>query len=71
MKFFLGILLCSISFLNINAQSNIINKTDEQGLKQGKWKKLYRHGVTAYEGQFINDIEYGTFNYYYDDGSNE
>ena len=57
MNFINTILLIGILTVTANAQNNSINVTDKKGFKQGKWKKLYRHGVIAYEGQFKDNIE--------------
>lgn len=40
------------------------NFTDDQGRKQGYWKK-WENGELQYEGQFKDDKPYGTFTYYY------
>jgi antitoxin component YwqK of YwqJK toxin-antitoxin module len=37
-----------------------INQTDEQGRKQGLWKKVYPSGVTAYEVTFKDNKPVGT-----------
>lgn len=44
-----------------------INKTDSQGRKQGIWKK-YEKGKLVYEGQFKDNIPFGTFKYYHPNG---
>lgn len=44
-----------------------INVTDKNGKKQGVWKK-YEQGKLLYEGQFKDDVPFGTFKYYYDNG---
>jgi antitoxin component YwqK of YwqJK toxin-antitoxin module len=38
-----------------------INKTDQQGRKQGHWIKKYPRGNTMYEGSFIDDKPVGEF----------
>ncbi len=41
------------------------NKVDEQGRKQGPWKKTYPNSVAVrYEGQFKDDKPVGKFRYY-------
>ncbi len=62
------IILISAIFLPllIMAQDRI-NVTDKNGKKQGVWKK-YEQGKLLYEGQFKDDVPYGTFKYYYTDG---
>lgn len=44
------------------------NQKDEEGLKQGNWKKLHKNGKTRYEGQFKDDKAIGLFRYYYPNG---
>lgn len=44
-----------------------INVTDKNGKKQGVWKK-YENGHVVYEGQFKDDVPYGTFRYYHANG---
>jgi antitoxin component YwqK of YwqJK toxin-antitoxin module len=48
------------------AQDNI-NVVDKNGKKQGPWKK-YESGKLVYEGQFKDDVPYGTFKYYHTNG---
>ena len=68
MKRLLMMLLC---FLTVGAFAQIdttnINKTDSKGRKQGVWKK-YEKGVLDYEGQFKDNVPYGTFKYYHPNG---
>lgn len=49
------------------AQTANINKTDEQGKKQGVWIKKYPGGNIQYEGTFKNDHPVGEFKRYYED----
>lgn len=44
-----------------------INVTDKNGKKQGPWKKI-ENGKVLYEGQFKDDVPYGTFKYYHTNG---
>ena len=44
-----------------------INVKDKNGKKQGVWKK-YENGHKVYEGQFKDDVPYGTFKYYHTNG---
>lgn len=44
------------------------NKTDKNGLKQGKWVKMWDNGMVRYEGFFKNDKPTGTFKYFYPSG---
>lgn len=60
---FLLLLLFGLSSLGQN-----LNQTDANGLKQGKWKKLYNNGKVRYEGEFKDDKPMGTFHYYYETG---
>jgi antitoxin component YwqK of YwqJK toxin-antitoxin module len=45
------------------------NRTDEHGLRQGKWTGTYSNGAVRYKGQFRNGKPYGTFFYYYPTGA--
>ncbi len=51
------------------AQNNgtVTNRTDASGRKQGVWKK-YEEGKLVYEGQFKDNVPYGTFRYYHENG---
>ncbi len=40
---------------------------DKDGKKQGVWKK-YEDGTLVYQGQFKDDVPYGTFRYYHKNG---
>lgn len=45
------------------------NVTDSKGRKQGVWSKTYpKSNVLQYKGQFKDNIPFGTFTYYYEDG---
>ena len=68
MKKLLVMLLCLVSlgaFAQIDTAN--INKSDAQGRKQGPWKK-YESGKLVYEGQFKDNVPYGTFHYYHANG---
>ena len=45
----------------------LFNQVDENGLKQGFWKKHYPNGNIRYTGRFLNDRPVGTFKRYYED----
>jgi len=45
-----------------------INKSDQQGRRQGKWIKKYPNERIMYEGLFKNDHPVGEFKRYYEDG---
>ncbi|MCF6365706.1 MAG: hypothetical protein L3J35_05830 [Bacteroidales bacterium] len=46
-----------------------LNQTDENGLKQGKWKKVYSNGVTAYEVFFKDNKPTGELKRYHENGT--
>jgi len=46
----------------------VFNQTDQNGLKQGFWKKYYPNGQVKYRGQFLNDHPTGIFYRFYDNG---
>ena len=66
MKRLLYIAFCLLIPVLVFSQDRI-NVTDKNGKKQGVWKK-YEQGKLLYEGQFKDDVPYGTFKYYYADG---
>ena len=45
----------------------VFNQTDQNGLKQGFWRKYHDNGTVMYEGFFVNDKPVGVFKRYYDD----
>lgn len=66
MKRFVIITFCLLFPFIVFSQDQI-NVKDKNGKKQGVWKK-YENGKLMYEGQFKDDVPYGTFKYYYTDG---
>ena len=62
--------LLSFSFAqNIGQKGDtLVNYTDINGLKQGKWKKQYKNGKTAYNANFKNDKLIGLYQRYYTSG---
>lgn len=62
----LMVLILTLSTM-LSAQ-NAVNQTDENGLKQGRWIEKDKHGQIKYKGQFKNDVPYGEFTYYYQNG---
>ena len=66
MKRLLFITLCFLIPFVVFSQDRI-NETDKNGKKQGTWKK-YENGKLLYEGQFKDDVPYGTFKYYHSNG---
>ena len=57
------LLICLNSFSQINED---INKTDQSGMKQGRWIKKYPDGHILYEGYFKDNQPVGIFKRYYD-----
>lgn len=53
---------------SVTLAQDTINRTDEQGRKQGFWRKIDTIGQIIYEGRFNNNVPYGDFRYYYPDG---
>ena len=51
-----------------SANSQDLNQTDANGLKQGKWEKRYQNGRVRYQGQFKDGEPTGLFQYFYDNG---
>jgi antitoxin component YwqK of YwqJK toxin-antitoxin module len=66
MRIFSVILLFFFSIYQNKAQ----NITDSKGWKQGSWSKVYP-GTTVYQykGQFKDNLPYGTFTYFYENGN--
>ena len=61
-------LVCCLFAFSLYGQDTAnINKTDASGRKQGVWKK-YEKGKLVYEGQFKDNVPYGTFRYYHTNG---
>lgn len=57
-----------ISNCSVNAQ-DLLNQTDKQGLKQGKWEARYPNGQIRYQGQFVDGKETGTFSFFDEEGN--
>ena len=66
MRILFSIVIAALS-LQLYAQEDL-NKTDANGLKQGKWEKKFENGQIRYTGQFIDDKPVGAFFYYYENG---
>ncbi len=49
-------------------QEGKLNQTDENGLKQGKWMKVYSNGEKAYEVFFKDDKPVGELKRYHENG---
>lgn len=62
----LVLLLVSISLFSSAQES--VNKTDPQGMKQGKWIGKYPGGTIKYEGKFLNDKPVGQWKRYHENG---
>jgi len=67
MRKILLLVFCLASLSLVAQNSELINKTDASGRKQGVWKKV-ENGKLVYEGQFKNDVPYGTFKYFHTNG---
>jgi len=59
--------VCFFAAVAVHSQDTV-NQTDSRGRKQGFWCKTDKENHKVYEGQFINDIPYGKFTYFYEDG---
>lgn len=62
-----SILLSSPIYSQIVDKSTI-NKTDDQGRKQGYWEKQYKNGKIAYSVFFKDDKPIGDFKRYFENG---
>lgn len=47
----------------------LINRTDDQGRKQGNWMEFYPTRSTKVEGTYRNDLKHGYWKYYAPDGN--
>ena len=65
MRYKLIILALMLAGIACQAQ----NQIDKQGRKQGHWVKTDKQGATIYEGDFVDDLETGTFTYYFPNGT--
>jgi antitoxin component YwqK of YwqJK toxin-antitoxin module len=59
--------LLAISVIVSGQSGTEINKTDQQGRKQGQWIKKYPNGNIQYEGIFRDDHPVGEIKRYYED----
>lgn len=67
MKRIIILLILSLTLPMVIFAQGQTNVTDKNGKKQGVWKK-YEQGKLVYEGQFKDDVPYGTFKYYHANG---
>ncbi len=65
---FLGILLSLFIALTGITHSQSVNIINAAGKKDGRWVKYFDNNKMKYQGQFKNDIPYGTFTHYYNTG---
>jgi len=56
-------IFCTTSFAQ-----DTINQVDARGRKQGFWRKMDKDNLRVYEGQFVDDVPYGKFTYFYQNG---
>ena len=52
-------------------EKGLLNQTDEKGLKQGHWQKVFDNGNTAYDVYFKNDQPVGIFKRFHKNGNVE
>ena len=60
------LVLCTISFCSFSQDA--VNKTDAQGMKQGKWIGRYPGGTLKYEGVFDRNKPTGEWKRYHENG---
>ena len=65
------ILLPEIAFLQTysNIRDTVFNTVDEQGLRQGHWKKFYPNGNINYTATFKDDKPVGILKRYFESGN--
>lgn len=61
--------LSFLFFSSLTHAQDSLNVTDENGLKQGKWKVRHPNGMTRYIGSFEDSKPVGEFKYFAADGS--
>jgi len=65
-----GIFLVLLSLFPLTVmQGQDINRSDQDGKKQGRWIKNYPNGKVMYDGFFRNDKPEGEFRRYYEEGA--
>jgi antitoxin component YwqK of YwqJK toxin-antitoxin module len=69
LKIFTICSLLAISAIAICQPETELNKTDQQGRKQGNWIKKYPNGNKMYEGFFRNDQPVGEFKRFYENNT--
>lgn len=62
-------LILSAAAILIGLGCNAQNTIDKQGRKQGHWIKTDKNGAKIFEGDFKDNKEVGTFDYFYPDGT--
>ena len=62
--FFFCLLFSTYPFSEAEAQTTEINRLDNQGMRQGKWRKADTEGKLIYEGEFKDNRPDGKFTYY-------
>lgn len=66
---FIFTLLLFLATCNLAVNAQDLNRTDNQGRRQGKWVDYYANGQIRYEGQFKNNNCQGEFKYYDEQGN--
>jgi antitoxin component YwqK of YwqJK toxin-antitoxin module len=61
--------LIAISIIASGQIGTEINKTDQQGRKQGRWIKKYPNENVMYDGFFKDDHPVGEFRRYYENNT--
>jgi len=59
--FILTIFFALVIVANSQSESDTLNRTDEDGHKQGYWIKIDETGMKIYEGRFEADVPLGEF----------
>jgi antitoxin component YwqK of YwqJK toxin-antitoxin module len=69
LKILIMTFLLAVSGVTPAQNDTAVNKTDQQGRKQGHWIKKYPNESIMYDGYFKDGHPIGEFNRYYDDQS--
>ncbi len=65
---FLLLSILHFTFLYGQQTSPDLNQMDGAGKKNGPWQAVYPNGKVRYQGQFNNDLPFGTFSYFDEEG---
>ena len=66
----LGTIIGTIEYIDGYAvKREYVNRTDQNGMKQGHWKVFWENGNLQLDGYYLNDKKDGYFKYYNEEGN--